>query len=294
MKKRARVDYINEEEGARGLHDVGRPAIEQRGVRVMVGAGIVAPAMILGLVLVATLRTLSAIAPPSVVADGPLPSGVITVEIGGKQYWWRVRYLDAQPSLEFETANELHIPVGVQVQLRLKSEDVIHSFWVPGLHGKMDLIPGRTNIMTLQADRSGTWRGQCAEFCGMQHTKMAFTVIAENAESFEKWRNEQRLPAVELDSGDTNALARRASFLQAGCAACHTVRGTVATGQLGPDLTHLASRLTLAAGSFPNSADNLLRWITDPQSHKPGSAMPTAPLTPSQLQSVAQYLSSLR
>ncbi|MBC8089652.1 MAG: cytochrome c oxidase subunit II [Phycisphaerae bacterium] len=290
----ARGELSNEESGARGMHDVGRPASERHGVRAMVAAGIIAPTIILGIVLVATLRALSALTPaPLGIADLPA-AGELAVEIGGKQYWWRIRYLDAQPSQVFETANELHIPIGVPVQVRLRSEDVIHSFWVPGLHGKMDLIPGRMNVMTLQADHAGIWRGQCAEFCGMQHTKMAFTVIAESAESFERWRTQQRSGEVVPDSTDTEALAGRANFMQSGCAACHTIRATMAGGRLGPELTHIASRLTLAAGSFPNTAENMYKWISDPQLHKPGSAMPTVPLSAAQLQSVAHYLATLR
>lgn len=290
----SRGELTNEEEGGRGLHDVGRPPGESNGVRAMVGAGIIAPTIILGLVLVTTIRSLVVITPASGPNDGPPPNGVIAVEISGKQYWWRVRYLGTQPSEVFETANELHIPIGVPVELRLRSEDVIHSFWVPGLHGKMDLVPGRINVMTLQADHAGIWRGQCAEFCGLQHTKMAFTVIAESAAAFEQWRRHQRASEATPDSSDANLLAGRANFMQSGCAACHTVRGSNAGGRLGPDLTHISSRLTLAAGSFPNSTENMLRWISDPQRHKPGSAMPTVPLTAQQLQLVAQYLSTLR
>ena len=293
----ARGELSNDEGGGRGLEGVGRPRSERIGVRAMVGAGIIAPAIILGVVLVSTFRALDALTPPTAKAAAmgqpPVP-GTLAIEIVGRQYWWRVRYLDAQPSNVFETANELHIPLGVPVQLRLRSDDVIHSFWVPGLHGKMDLIPGRTNVMILEADHAGIWRGQCAEFCGMQHTKMAFTVVAETTEKFEQWRSEQRLPSAANDSGNPEHLSGQATFMRAGCAVCHTVRGTMAGGRLGPDLTHIATRLTLAAGSFPNSAENMLRWITDPQSHKPGSAMPTVPLTAQELQLVAQYLQHLR
>ena len=292
-----RGETSNDESGGRGLEDVGRPPSERKGVRAMVGAGIIAPTIILGFVLVATLRSLAAItAPPDpgAATDTPPAPGVVAIEIWGRQYWWRVRYLDATPSEVFETANEVRIPVGVPVQLRLRSDDVIHSFWVPGLGGKMDLIPGRTNVMTLHASRPGTWRGQCAEFCGLQHGKMAIVVVAEPAERFAAWQREQRAGAPAIADTDSAAAGDRDVFLASGCVLCHAVRGTPAGGRLGPDLTHVAGRRTLAAGTLPNNIGNMYGWIADPQAHKPGSQMPAIPMTSQELHAIARYLSTLK
>ena len=291
-----RGESANEESGGRGREGEGRPASERTGARWMVIAGIALPTVVLLVVLVATLRTLSAIVPPenaiAAAGDHPPRPGEIAIEVVGRQYWWEVRYLDAVPGRVFETANELRIPVGRPVQLRLRSNDVIHSFWVPGLQGKLDLVPGRVNVLALQADRPGVWRGQCAEFCGVQHAKMAFTVVAEPAERFEAWRERQRLPAPV--PADSVARADAGVFLASGCVLCHAVRGTPAGGDLGPDLTHVASRLTLAAGVLPRSTGNLYGWIADPQAHKPGSGMPPLPLAPAELHAVVRYLSTLR
>ena len=282
----------NDESGGRGREDVGRPRSERRGVQAMIVAGVIVPVVVLSMVLVVTLRVLAKITPT------PTSSNTIVIDIAGRQYWWAVRYLDAEPSRIFETANELHLPVGIPVQLRLRTVDVIHSFWVPGLAGKMDLVPGRTNVMTLQADRAGVWRGQCAEFCGVQHGKMAIVVVAEPKEQFERWRAAQQASATSvtlLDSAQATAqLADRDVFLRSGCVLCHAVRGTSAGGRAGPDLTHIATRLTLAAGTLPNNTGNLYGWIADPQSHKPGSAMPAVPMTAVELHAIARYLGSLK
>ena len=291
-----RGERANDEEGGRGRTGRGRAPGERAGARWMVAGGIVFPAVVLLVVLAATLRALDAVtAPADAIAKGadvPPRPGELAVEIVGRQFWWELRYLDAEPAAVFETANELRIPVGRPVQLRLRTKDVIHSFWVPGLQGKMDLVPGRVNVLVLQADRPGVWRGQCAEFCGVQHARMAITVVAEPAERFEAWRRRQREGApVPADSA--GAAAQRA-FLASGCVLCHAVRGTPAGGDLGPDLTHVASRLTLAAGTLPNSAGNLYGWIADPQAHKPGSAMPPVPLDAAALHAIARYLASLR
>ena len=291
-----RGERSNEESGGRGLTGHGRPQSERTGARWMVIGGLAMPAVVLLVVLAATLRALDAVGTPAdaiaKAADIPPRPGELAVEVVGRQFWWELRYLDAEPSRVFETANELRIPVGQPVQLRLRTQDVIHSFWVPGLQGKMDLIPGRVNVLTLQADRAGVWRGQCAEYCGVQHGKMAITVVAEPPERFAAWQARQReLAAVPTDS--LGLVAQRA-FLGSGCVLCHAVRGTPARGELGPDLTHVASRLTLAAGTLPNSLGNLYGWIADPQAHKPGSKMPPLPLAPDELHAIARYLSTLR
>jgi len=294
-----RGERANDESGGRGRAGRGRPASERQGARWMVAGGIVFPTVVLLVVLVATLQTLGAVAAPAnalAARDGAIDAAPradeLAIEVVGRQYWWEVRYLDAQPARIFTTANELRIPVGRRVLLRLRSGDVIHSFWVPGLQGKMDLIPGRVNVLPLQADRPGVWRGQCAEFCGVQHGKMALTVVAEPPARFVAWQAAQRAePALPRDS---LALADRQAFLASGCTLCHTVRGTDARGAMGPDLTHVGSRLTLAAGTLPNSPGNLHGWIADPQAHKPGSLMPAVPMTAPELHAIARYLTTLR
>ena len=288
-----RGERANDESGGRGRAGEGRPASERAGARWMVIAGIAVPAVILTVVLVLTLRTLAAVVAPAdaIASETPRP-GEHVIEVTGRQFWWEVRYLDADAGRVFETANELRIPVGRPVILRLRSIDVIHSFWVPGLQGKMDLVPGRTNVLRIEADRPGVWRGQCAEFCGVQHAKMAMVVVAEPPERYERWAAGQRRPAPT--PADPAADADRRAFHASGCVYCHAVRGTPAGGDLGPDLTHVASRLTLAAGVLPNRPGNLYGWIADPQAHKPGSRMPALPLAPDQLHAIARYLGTLR
>jgi cytochrome c oxidase subunit II len=216
----------------------------------------------------------------------------ITVEVVGHQWWWQVRYLDDESYRTFTTANELRIPVGRPVILHLKSRDVIHSFWVPNLHGKMDLVPGRTNVTWIQADEPGVFRGQCGEFCGLQHAKMAFMVVAVPVEEFEAWREAYRQPAPPR----TDLVAQRGEevFMQAQCSMCHTIRGTGAWGRVGPDLTRIGARRTIAAGTLPNTRGNMGGWILDPQHIKPGNFMPPTNLDPESLQALLVYLESLK
>jgi cytochrome c oxidase subunit II len=178
------------------------------------------------------------------------------------------------------------------VQIKAMSRDVIHSFWVPNLHGKRDLIPGQVTNFWIQADRPGVYRGQCAEFCGHQHANMAFNVVAEPMEKFEQWIRGQRQPAPEPDTPEE--VRGQQTFLQGPCVMCHTVRGTSAGSRVGPELTHVASRLTIAAGTLPNTRGHLAGWVLDPQSVKPGNRMPPNGLTPNDLQNVLTYLRSLR
>jgi cytochrome c oxidase subunit II len=214
-----------------------------------------------------------------------------TIEVIGHQWWWEVRYLDPIPDRIVETANEIHLPVGEPVKIKLTSRDVIHSFWVPNLHGKMDMVPGQTNYLWLQADEPGVFRGQCAEFCGLQHTFMGFIVVAQPAEEFAAWLEHQRQPAAPPA---TPIQARgQEVFLSTACTLCHSIRGTRALGQVAPDLTHVASRRTLAAATLPNSRGNLAAWIIDPQHIKPGNFMPPVPLAPEHLQPLLAYLESL-
>ena len=216
----------------------------------------------------------------------------VNIELVGHMWWWEARYRDADPSREFTTANELHIPAGRPVVVTLRSNDVIHSLWIPNLHGKKDLIPGRTATLRLRADRPGTYRGQCAEFCGIEHAMMALLVEAEPAAAYEAWAARQRRPAAE----PADALARRGRevFLSRSCVMCHTVSGTSANAKLGPDLTHLASRRTIASGMFPNNRGHLGGWIADPQSLKPGVNMPPNALPPDDLQALLAYLETLK
>jgi cytochrome c oxidase subunit 2 len=221
----------------------------------------------------------------------PLKNAV-NIELVGHQWWWEARYQFDDPSRNFATANELHIPVGRPVLITLRSNDVIHTLWVPNLQGKKDLIPGRTAVMRLQADRPGTYRGQCAEFCGLEHAMMALLVVAEPPAQYEAWTAHQAAPAQP----PADALAQHGQevFLGKTCVMCHTISGTDAGGKLGPDLTHLASRQTIAAGMFPNNRGHLAGWIADPQALKPGVNMPANALAPNDLQALLAYLENLK
>lgn len=216
----------------------------------------------------------------------------VNIELTGHNWWWEAHYHDADPNHAFNTANEFAIPVGRPVIVTLRSDDVIHSLWVPSLAGKKDLIPGRTATLQLRADRPGAYRGQCAEFCGMEHALMALVVHALPPAEYEAWAARQRGPAAEPAAAP--AQRGRLVFEQNNCAACHTVRGTRANGQRGPDLTHLAARTTIAAGMYPNDAGHLAKWIADPQSMKPGVNMPPAALPPADLKAVLAYLETLK
>jgi cytochrome c oxidase subunit 2 len=199
-----------------------------------------------------------------------------------------VRY----PGTPAVTANELHIPTHTRVDVVGRAEDVIHSLWVPELNRKIDLIPGRTTRVLLEADSPGTYRGQCSEFCGLQHAHMTVVVIAQPRAAFDAWLANMSKPAREPVSAAERA--GRTTLLDQSCADCHTLRGTPADGDVGPDLTHLASRRTLAASTIENTPAELRRWIADPQRIKPGSRMPAVPLTDNQLDDLTAYLESLR
>jgi cytochrome c oxidase subunit 2 len=252
---------------------------------VVVGGGVI-PVLILALVLVVSVR---ATHHETAARDVP------TFRIVGHQWWWDVEYVDSSVARRFHTANELHVPVGETVRILGESRDVIHSFWVPQLQGKTDLIPGSSNEFTILALRAGTYRGQCAEYCGLQHALMAFTVIAESPSQFRAWLAAQQQPAREPTPADSVVAVGRNLFTSALCATCHRVRGTSATGELGPDLTHVASRAALAAGTLPNTLAAMEAWITNAQSLKPGALMPSMPqFDGPSLHAVAAYLMSLR
>ena len=217
----------------------------------------------------------------------------LTIEVSGERWWWRVSYLDEAGGADFYTANEIRIPTGQDVEFRLTSPDVIHSFWVPKLGGKLDMIPGRTNSFRLQADKAGIYRGQCAEYCGQQHALMAFDLIALEPDAFEAWREGQRRPAAEPDAAFLHQ--GRDLFIGQGCGVCHVVRGTAAAGMLGPDLTHVGSRRMIAAGTFANNAGTLAGWISSSQHLKPGNLMPSfSALDGVELRAIAAYLDSLK
>jgi cytochrome c oxidase subunit II len=216
----------------------------------------------------------------------------VVIKLRGYQWWWEVTYTDSRPDRTFTTANEIHIPLHRPVRLELTAADVIHSFWLPNLMGKQDLLPGRSNSLTFVADTAGTYRAQCAEFCGLQHAHMALLVIAEDASDFDVWRQAQLAEALAPQTTEQDA--GRSFFTENACGACHTVRGTLASGRLGPDLTHVAGRKTIAAGLLPTTRGSLAAWIADPQTIKPGNNMPLVSMTSDQLQAVSAWLASLQ
>ena len=208
----------------------------------------------------------------------------VRISVVGHQWWWRVRYLDASGALDFETANEIRLPVGRRVELALESADVLHSFWAPNLAGKLDMIPGRINRLTFTPETAAVFRGQCAEYCGGPHAQMALYVVTLSPETFEQWTAQQRRPAAIPDR-----------TFESRCASCHTVRGSEARGTLGPDLTHVGSRLSIGAGSLPTDPANLARWISSGQHIKPGNLMPAfSEFTGEELVALSGYLASLR
>jgi cytochrome c oxidase subunit II len=222
----------------------------------------------------------------------PKMADAVTINITGRQWWWQLEYSDSLPSNRFRTANEILIPVGRPVVVNVTSRDVIHSFWVPNLHGKRDLVPGYVTALWFQADREGTFRGQCAEFCGYQHANMALFVRAVSDRDFQAWLGTQRTPAAEPAS-DLQYRGREV-FLRATCSQCHAIRGTLAGGAFGPDLTHVGARATIASGTLPNTLENLRRWIRDSQQFKPGNKMPAHDLNDGDLQALVEYLASLK
>jgi cytochrome c oxidase subunit II len=222
---------------------------------------------------------------------GPPSHPQLVLDVTAHQWWWEVGYPSEQPSRAFSTANEIHIPVGARVLVRLHGSDVIHSFWVPQLSGKTDVIPGQTNLSWLQAQQPGRYRGQCSEFCGFQHAHMAFEVVAESSADFERW---QALQLQSAPAALTAAQMRGQQVVEYRCGLCHQVRGTSAGALSAPDLTHLASRRTIAAGSLLNTPGNLAAWIVNPQQLKPGALMPAQELAPPQLADVLAYLAVLQ
>jgi cytochrome c oxidase subunit 2 len=262
----------------RGTLPPGEPAF-------LVVGGVLLPAAILAYLLVDTVRRGAAVSRP----PGP---PAFTVDVVGHQYWWEIRYADGPGPIV--TANELHVPVGRTVRVRLTSADVIHSFWVPRLQGKLDMIPGQTNVTWLHAEEAGVHRGQCAEFCGTQHALMALLVIAEPPDAFAAWAAARRRPPRE----PPGALERRGRevFREARCDGCHAIADVSApayVGTVGPDLTHLASRRTLAAATVENTRATLAAFVAAPDRIKPGSRMPATALDPARLEALVAYLETL-
>jgi cytochrome c oxidase subunit 2 len=250
--------------------------------------GVAVPVLVLVVLFVYSMSVLEAVA-----GTTPTATPALTVRVVGHRWWWEVRYVGGAPNEDVVTANEIHIPTGRRVRLELETADVIHSFWVPELAGKTDLIPGQRNVMWLQADTAGRYRGQCAEYCGQEHAMMGLAVQADAPAAFERWLDSQREPAVPPAADDPALLTGEAVFTRSECSRCHTIRGTGATGRLGPDLTHLASRRTIAAGLLPNTPGDLAGWVANPQALKPGNDMPIVELDPEQLHAVVRYLQSL-
>ncbi|MCC8404452.1 cytochrome c oxidase subunit II [Paraburkholderia sp. MMS20-SJTN17] len=277
------------------------PAPERGPQRAVAIASIVSVALLLGLIVadVVTDRALSRM---------PVEDA-LHLQVTGEQWWWKVDYPADGQQPGFSTANEFHVPVGRPVIIELKAGDVIHSFWMPNLHGKKDMLPGLDSTIEFRADKPGLYRGQCAEYCGAEHAWMAMFVTADPPERYAQWRAQQAALAVSSAMGaapaasagagpaariDTLAQRGLQIFEQSSCASCHTVRGTSAQGTLGPDLTHLMSRHTIGAGVLPNTQQNLTAWIRDPEAAKPGTTMPKVPLTASDRQALVAWLGTLR
>ena len=256
-----------------------------RGYRLIVGGGVVLPTVVLGALLGFGLPGLTPL------LETPRP-GALTIAVSGEQWWWRVRYL--LPSGQtVELANEIRLPVGEHAEIQLTSDNVIHSFWIPSISGKVDMIPGRTTRLSLEPTRIGTFRGTCAEYCGASHALMGFSVAILEKDTFTAWLASQAGDALEPVAPE--AVRGREFFSSNGCAACHAIRGTNADGGIGPDLTHVGGRLSLAAATLPNEPAHLADWIAQPHRTKPGVLMPAFNMLPvGEVQAMAAYLSGLK
>ena len=250
----------------------------------ILGGGVALPTVVLGALLAYGLPVLPALLTPA-------PDGALRIHVTGKQWWWRVQYMT--PDGIVETANELRLAVGQRVELQLASPDVIHSFWVPSIAGKMDMIPGRVTRLAVEPTRTGVFRGACAEYCGTSHALMAFAVVVLEPDEFATWLEAQARPAQP--PADALAARGETAFVANGCTACHTIRGTTAVGPIGPDLTHVGSRQRLAAGTLHNNPAAFVRWISDADGIKPGVHMPAfRALSGEDLSALAAYLESLQ
>ncbi|HEX5733574.1 MAG TPA: cytochrome c oxidase subunit II [Blastocatellia bacterium] len=264
-----------------------RPELQnqRRAGLLIIGGGAVVPTVVLAVLLAYGLSML-----PDLVA--PAPEGSLKISVTGEQWWWRVRY-EPHGAEVVVLANEIRLPVGEPVEFWLESADVIHSFWIPPLGGKIDMIPGRLTRIALVPTKTGVFRGVCAEYCGTSHALMSFYVEVLEKEEFDRWLAHQSAPAER--AADPLAARGQDLFLAQGCSACHTVRGTPASGVIGPDLTHVGSRLSLGAGILPNEPDTFLQWIAHTQNAKPGVQMPNfGMLPPDELRALAAYLEGLK
>jgi cytochrome c oxidase subunit 2 len=271
---------------AYAIYVAGRePHDSNHGRILIVGGGVVFPTVVLAGLLAYSLALL-----PESLARAP--AGSLRIRVSGEQWWWRVQYQrPGGPAIDL--ANEIRLPVDAVVEFELTSPDVIHSFWIPALGGKRDMIPGRTNWLTLRPRRTGVFRGACAEYCGASHAWMAFAVVVHEPAEFDRWLTHQATPAA-APRGRVEVRGQEV-FLSNGCGACHTVRGTAADGVIGPDLTHVGGRLSLAAGRLENEPADFRAWVARPVEHKPGVHMPAFGMIPAaDLETLAAYLESLR
>jgi len=271
----------------RGTLDEHAPIDSGGGEEWILTGGFAIPFVILAVLFILSLRTLSAFP----VHDGghAHPEIILT----GHQWWWELEYLNASADQHFKSANEIHIPVGRPVDIELRSADVIHSFWIPRLHGKEDLIPGQPNLIRVQADEPGTYRGQCAEYCGAQHAHMMLVVVAQPEADYEAWRAAQLGDSI-APANPKQTLGQQ-QFMNKPCALCHTIRGTDAHGNVGPDLTHIGSRQGLASNMLENNEANLAAWVTHAQALKSAVPMPNVTqFTGTQLDEIVAYLQSLK
>jgi cytochrome c oxidase subunit 2 len=282
----------------RGTLEAHAPVDAGGGQRWILIGGVAIPVAVLAIIFIGTLETLSAFPMACSDAKGPgsdplCATGVPQIRVTGQQWWFEAQYQFASPDLDVIAPTEIHVPVGRPVDIELATRDVIHSFWVPKLHGKVDLVPGYSNRIRIQADVPGTYQGECGEYCGAQHAKMRLQIVAQSQEAFQSWLTAQRAEAHEPTSEE--AVRGKAVFERGACIVCHTVRGTAAQGKVGPDLTHVASRRYLAGGTLPNNAANLEAWVTHAQSLKPASRMPNiTAFTGSDLRALVAYLQSLK
>lgn len=256
---------------------------EQQASRLILWGGAVFPSTALMILLSYALWLMPGLRPWAMAA-----APALRIEVQGEQYWWRVRYRPADRGASVVSANEIRVPVGERVEFTLTSGDVIHSFWIPALGGKMDMIPGRTNRLSLMATKAGTFRGPCAEYCGTSHAFMAFAVVAMERPAFDQWL------AARAEASPAAMASGHELFLRHGCGACHAIAGTEAQGSVGPDLSHVGSRETIAAGILPNTVEQVARFIAEPDVIKPGSHMPSFAMLSSQdIQAIAAYLDGL-
>jgi len=246
----------------------------------IVWGGIAVPVVILGVLAVTTVQATAQLRKPE--------ANAVRVQVVGKRWWWDVTYADAR----FTTANEIHLPAGRPVEIGLDSDNVIHSFWVPQLAGKVDLIPGQHNVLRFTPETPGTYEGRCAEFCGIEHARMGFVVVVQAPVDFDRWVARHQSAPTPPDA-ETAAQGEQ-TFMRMSCAGCHTVEGTQAAGKVGPNLTDFGGRGAIGANTISNTPSNLARWITNAQSVKPGSLMPPIPLSDTERNNVVSYLEGLK